>query len=88
MRRHKETEEEAVKRRQQTYGCNGKCCDRVIDRCQDDKQYCSYRSYKLAYPCFVAGIYATTYEILPFACFRINYSIAALSIASIRLLPP
>lgn len=31
MRRHKETEEEAVKRRQQTYGCNGKCCDRVID---------------------------------------------------------
>ena len=31
MRRHKETEEEAVKRRQQMYGCNGKCCDRVID---------------------------------------------------------
>lgn len=28
MRRHKETEEEAVKRRQQTYGCNGKCCDK------------------------------------------------------------
>lgn len=31
MRRHKETEEEAVKRRQQMYGCNGRCCDRVID---------------------------------------------------------
>lgn len=31
MRRQKETEEEVVKRRQQMYGCNGKCCDRVID---------------------------------------------------------
>ena len=31
VRRHKETEEEAVKRRQQMYGCNGRCCDRVID---------------------------------------------------------
>lgn len=57
------------------------------DRCQDDKQYCSYHSYKLAYPCFVAGIYTTTYEILAFARFRINYSITALSIASIHLLP-
>ena len=31
MRRHKETVKEAGKRRQQTYGCKGKCCDRVID---------------------------------------------------------
>lgn len=31
MRRRKETEEEAVKRRQQMYGYNGKCRDRVID---------------------------------------------------------
>lgn len=28
MRKHKETEEEAEKRRQQMYGCSGKCCDR------------------------------------------------------------
>lgn len=39
MRRHKETEEEAVKRRQQTYGCNGKCCDRVIDPETGEWQY-------------------------------------------------
>ena len=39
MRRHKETEEEAVKRRQQTYGCNGKCCDRVIDPETGEGQY-------------------------------------------------
>ena len=31
MRRHKETEEEAVKRRQQMYGCDGKCCNTVVD---------------------------------------------------------
>lgn len=39
MRRHKETEEEAVKRRQQMYGCNGKCCDRVIDPETGEGQY-------------------------------------------------
>lgn len=31
MRKHKETEQEAIERRKQMYGCNGKCCDRVID---------------------------------------------------------
>lgn len=39
MRRRKETEEEAVKRRQQMYGCNGKCCDRVIDQKTGEGQY-------------------------------------------------
>lgn len=39
MRRHKETEEEAVKRRQQMYGCNGKCCDRVIEPETGEGQY-------------------------------------------------
>ena len=39
VRRHKETEEEAVKRRQQMYGCNGKCCDRVIDPETGEGQY-------------------------------------------------
>jgi hypothetical protein len=39
VRKHKETEEEAVKRRQQMYGCNGKCCDRVIDPETDEGQY-------------------------------------------------
>lgn len=39
MRRRKETEEEAVKRRQQMYGCNGKCCDRVIDPETGEGQY-------------------------------------------------
>lgn len=39
MRRRKETEEEAVKRRQQMYGCNGKCCDRVIDPETGEWQY-------------------------------------------------
>ena len=34
-----ETEEEAVKRRQQMYGCNGKCCDRVIDPETGEGQY-------------------------------------------------
>lgn len=35
----KETEEEAVKRRQQMYGCNGKCCDRVIEPETGEGQY-------------------------------------------------
>ena len=39
MRRRKETEEEAVKRRQQMYGCNGKCYDRVIDPETGEDQY-------------------------------------------------
>lgn len=39
MRRQKETEEEAVKRRQQMYGCNGKCCDKVINPETGEGQY-------------------------------------------------
>ena len=39
MRRKKETEEEAVKRRQQMYGCDGKCYDRIIDPETDENQY-------------------------------------------------
>ena len=31
MRKHKETEQEAVERRKKMYGYNGKCCDRIID---------------------------------------------------------
>lgn len=39
MRKHKETEQEAIERRKQMYGCNGKCCDRVIDPETGEGQY-------------------------------------------------
>ena len=39
MRKHKEPEQEAIERRKQMYGCNGKCCDRVIDPETGEGQY-------------------------------------------------
>ena len=39
MRKYKETEQEAIERRKQMYGCNGKCCDRVIDPETGEGQY-------------------------------------------------
>lgn len=40
MRKHKETEQEAIERRKQMYGCNGKCYDRVMDPETGEEQYC------------------------------------------------
>lgn len=31
MRKHKETEQEAIERRKQMYGCDGKCSGKIID---------------------------------------------------------